>query len=115
MEKTLTIDGRPVEFKSTAAFLMRYKQQFRRDALQDILKLQEAFTEGTAEIKNLEAFDLEVFFNIAWALAKTADRTIPNPMDWLDTFSEFPIADIMPELLDMALASINSTTVPKKK
>ena len=44
MEKILTIDGRQVKFKSTGAFLLRYKAQFGRDALQDILKLQGAMT-----------------------------------------------------------------------
>ena len=40
MEKILTIDGRQVKFKSTGAFLLRYKAQFGRDALQDMFALQ---------------------------------------------------------------------------
>ena len=33
MEKTLTIDGKQIRFKSTAATLIRYKTQFGRDFL----------------------------------------------------------------------------------
>ncbi len=114
MEKILTIDGRQVKFKSTGAFLLRYKAQFGRDALQDILKLQGVIDKKN-QIKNIDALDLEVFFNLAWTLAKTADPSIPPPMEWLDTFSEFPIVDILPELTDMILSCLTSTVQSKKK
>lgn len=114
MEKILTIDGRQVKFKSTGAFLLRYKAQFGRDALQDILKLQGVIDKKN-QIKNIDALDLEVFFNLAWTLAKTADPSIPPPMEWLDTFSEFPMVDILPELTDMILSCLTSTVQSKKK
>lgn len=112
MEKTLTIDGRQVRFKSTGAFLLRYKAQFGRDVFADVMRLADAIDENTGELKNLDAFDLEVFYNLVWTLAKTADPTLPDPMTWLDTFTEFPIFEILPEVQDMILASVQST---KKK
>ncbi len=39
MEKTITIDGKQVRLKSTAATVKRYKAQFRRDLFADMLKL----------------------------------------------------------------------------
>ncbi|HHV63824.1 MAG TPA: hypothetical protein GXX46_01915 [Peptococcaceae bacterium] len=114
MEKILTIDGRQVPFKSTGAFLLRYKAQFGRDALQDIYKLQEAIGENN-EVKDLSALDLEVFYNLVWTLAKTADPTIPPPMEWLDSFSEFPLMDILPELMNMMFSSLGATAKSKKK
>jgi len=114
MEKILTIDGRQVKFKSTGAFLLRYKAQFGRDALQDILKLQGVIDKKN-QIKNIDALDLEVFFNLAWTLAKTADPDILPPLEWLDTFSEFPMVDILPELTDMILSCLTSTVQSKKK
>ena len=42
MEKILNIDGKDVKFKSTASFLLRYKMQFQRDGLKDLLRLQGA-------------------------------------------------------------------------
>ena len=114
MEKILIIDGRQVKFKSTGAFLLRYKAQFGRDALQDILKLQGAI-DNKNQIKNIGALDLEVFYNLAWTLAKTADPNIPPPMEWLDEFSEFPLMDIIPEIIDLIFSSLGATVEPKKK
>ena len=114
MEKILTIDGRQVLFKSTGAFLLRYKAQFQRDALQDIFKLQEVLGDNN-EVKDLSALDLEVFYNLIWTLAKTADPKIEPPMEWLDGFSEFPLMDILPELMDMIFSCLGSTVKTKKK
>lgn len=115
MEKILTIDGRQVKFKSTGAYLLRYKAQFQRDAIQDIIKLAYAIDEETKEIKNIDALDLEVFYNLVWTLAKTADPTIQPPMEWLDTFSEFPLMEIIPEITDLIFSSMKSTVPSKKK
>ncbi|MDF2591399.1 MAG: hypothetical protein K0S75_865 [Clostridia bacterium] len=114
MEKVLNIDCRNVKFKSTGAFLLRYKAQFHRDALQDIYRLQGAVDENN-KITNIEALDLEVFYNLIWTLAKAADPLIPPPVEWLDTFSEFPLMDIIPELTDMMFNCLTSTVQSKKK
>ena len=114
MEKILTIDGRQVKFKSTGAFLLRYKAQFGRDALQDIFKLQNAI-DNNGQIKDVNVFDLESIYNLVWVLAKTADPSIPPPMEWLDTFGEFPLAEIVPEVIDLIFSSLGATVEPKKK
>lgn len=117
MEKTLEISGRQVNFKSSGAIPKRYKMQFQRDFFKDLIKLG-VMSEETGELtesKQLELasrIDFDVFFDIAWTLAKTADNTISDPMAWLDGFDEFPIMEIIPELQDMISASISSS---KKK
>lgn len=113
MEKIINIDGCNVKFKSTGAFLLKYKMQFRRDALKDILRLKDAVDTETQELKDVEALDLEVFYNLIWVLAKTANPSIPPPMEWLDEFSEFPLMDIIPEVMDMIFGSMTSSV--KKK
>ena len=115
MEKILNIDGRQVKFKSTGAFLLRYKAQFHRDALQDIFKLQKVMDLDTMEIANIEALNLEVFYTLVWTLAKTADPSIKPPMEWLDEFSEFPLMDIVPQVIDLILSCLTSTVQTKKK
>lgn len=114
MEKILNIDGRQVKFKSTGAFLFRYKAQFHRDALKDIYKLDSAIDDNN-EIKDIDALDLEVFYNLIWTLAKTADKTIEPPLEWLDSFDEFPLMDIIPELTDLIFSCISSSVESKKK
>lgn len=95
--------------------MLKYKAQFGRDALQDIFKLQNAINTKTNEIKDLSALDLEVFYNLIWTLAKTADPSLPPPMEWLDSFSEFPLVDVLPELTDMIFSSLTTTAQSKKK
>ena len=114
MEKILTIDGKEVKLKATGGFLLRYKAQFGRDALQDILRIQSAI-DNKGRIKNIDTLDLEVFYNLVWTLAKTADPSIPPPLEWLDEFSEFPLMDIIPEIIDLIFSSLGATVEPKKK
>lgn len=116
MEKTLTIDGRQVAFKSSGAFLLRYKAQFGRDALQDVMKMQKAIKKnrnGEFVIGDIGALDLTIFYDLVWTLAKTADKTIPPPIDWLDGFDVFPLRDIIPELMEMLELSLVATVQPK--
>ena len=116
MEKILTIDGRQVPFKSTGAFLLRYKAQFGRDALQDIFKLQNAIDDkGQVKDKDISALNLEVVYDLVWTLAKTAEPSILPPLEWLDTFGEFPLSEIVPEVIDMIYGSIGATVESKKK
>jgi hypothetical protein len=42
-------------------------------------------------------------------MAKTADPTIPEPLEWLEQFDEFPMAVVIPELQDLMLASFQTT------
>lgn len=113
MEKILTIDGKQVHFRSTGAFLLRYKAQFGRDAMQDLFKLQQALSPDGQTV-DVGALDLEVFYNLVWTLAKVADPTIPPPLEWLDSFGEFPIIDIIPEVVEMIFSSITSTAKKKE-
>lgn len=114
MEKILIIAGKAVRFKSTGAFLLRYKAQFGRDALGVLLKMEktmEKLKNGNGEA--IETLDLTPFLEIVWTLAKTADPTIPPPMEWLDTFDEFPLIDVIPELQDLILTTIQSSVKSK--
>ncbi|MGI2801628.1 hypothetical protein ACRS6O_00980 [Bacillus cytotoxicus] len=120
MEKTITIDGKQVRLKSTAATVKRYKAQFRRDLFADILALgaigtfnsQDA-SEGIVDLSTVDfkQVDFEVIYDLVWLYAKTADPSIPDPITWLDGFDEFPIYEIMPEIMDM----IQNTMGSKKK
>jgi hypothetical protein len=113
MEKTLTIDGKQIRFKTSGAIPLRYKAQFGRDYFKDILKMypllkNKGKKKEEFDVKSLEALDFEVFYNLAWVMAKTADPTIAEPITWLDNFDVFPIAEIMPELQDLMIASMQT-------
>ena len=114
MEKKIKIDGKNVKFKSTGALPMRYKAQFGRDIFEDLYKMQGAGdmkNKKQPTIKDIESIDFDTFYKIIWILAKTADKDIPEPIEWLDQFDEFPIMDILDEVMVM----IESTIQAKKK
>lgn len=125
MEKTIVIDGKEVKFKSTGATPIKYKAQFGTDYFKEILKLaplikvMENIDEDTIKDLNpadLEGLDLEVFYNVAWVLAKTANKDIPDIITWLDEFDEFPIMEFMPEFMELIQATLQSKknmTAPK--
>jgi hypothetical protein len=115
MEKTIIIDGKEIKFKTNGATPLRYKAQFGKDYFKEILKLaplEKLGKKKNIDVKDLEMLDFEVFYNITWVMAKTADPSIPEPITWLEQFDEFPIADIIPELQEMLLASFATS---KKK
>lgn len=117
MEKTITIDGKKVRFKTNGATPLRYKAQFGQDYFKAILKMfpltkVKGKKAVDVDVDDMDALDFEVFYNIVWIMAKTADSTIPEPMEWLESFDEFPIADIFPELQELMIASMETS---KKK
>jgi hypothetical protein len=116
MEKTVEIDGQKVRLKSTAGTPKRYKAQFRKDYFSELLKLSklmtgvdsETFDLSKIDYSELDYLDFEVFYNFIWVLAKTANKDIPEPLDWLDEFETMPIAEIFPEIIDLLESSISS-------
>lgn len=128
MEKTIKIDGKGVRLASNASTPLRYKMQFKKDYFAELLKLAKVFNvkklekeevdddeKGTMDIdlsqisfEDLDYLDFEVLYNFVWILAKTADKSIPEPLEWLDTFDEFPIVDIFPEVTGLLQSSLKT-------
>ncbi|CUB51216.1 hypothetical protein BN2127_JRS10_00733 [Bacillus subtilis] len=110
MEKTITVDGQDIRLKSTGATPVRFKAQFGKDYFAQLLKLAPL---GKIDMENLDpskldSVDFEVFYNLVWTMAKTADPKIPEPMVWLDSFDEFPIIEILEDIQDMIASTIQS-------
>lgn len=108
MEKTIVIDGKSIKFKSTGGTVRRYRNQFGSDFFADVIKLSPIMQlkEKGIDTSNLsydviKHLNFEVFENIAWTLAKTADNDIPDPDAWFDQFDAFPVMDILPQLQDL--------------
>ncbi|KGR89046.1 hypothetical protein [Lysinibacillus odysseyi] len=114
MEITLTIDGKEIPFKSTGAAVKRYMAQFQRDLLKDIMKMGVAnidfdnMTEEQAIEWMRDHIDFNMFYDVAWVYAKTANPAIPEPFTWLDSFDEFPILDVIEPLQELLIKTIGS-------
>lgn len=114
MEITLTIDEKQVPFKSTGAATKRYMMQFQRDLLKDIMSMGivEIDLKNASDIEKMkwmrDNIDFNMFYDIAWVFAKTANPSIPEPLSWLDTFDEFPIIEIIEPLQELLEKTIGS-------
>ncbi|PGT67013.1 hypothetical protein COD14_19975 [Bacillus cereus] len=114
MEKTITIDGKQVRLKSTAGTPIRYKAQFGKDMFADMFSLQAFMPLLNEKVDEMDfsKLDFDVIYNLMWTYAKTADDDIPSPLTWLDGFGVFPIYEIVEEIQDMLMKSIQTS---KKK
>lgn len=136
MNKTIIIDGNNVPLKITASFPYRYKAQFGHDILKVIMPIIGDLIPLAVKMRNFESVDdlenenedviselvnrldgieMTTLFNIVWILAKTADKNIPEPEEWLDEFDAFPLGEILPEVLSLIIETFATTQEPKQK
>lgn len=97
MEQVLiTPSGRSVRFASTAGLPVRYKAAFGTDMFGDL-----------AEMEKQQTADISTICQLLWALAKTADKSIPPVQEWLDSFTDgLPILVWFSELSPMITQSM---------
>ena len=116
MVKKIEIDGKEVPFRASAAIPRIYRMKFQRDIYKDLAELEKAVGNNSEEVSNLDMFSLEMFENIAYIMAKHADKTIPDNIDeWLEDFEMFSIYEVLPEILEMWNINMKTDVVPKKK
>ena len=122
MEKTIYINEKPVRLRSTGALPKLYKSQFRRDYFADMLKLAKVFSKSKGKeslekvtYDDLDHLDMDILYDIIWTMAKSADKTIPDPYEWLDGFETFPLKEIMPEVYDLIENSMPKSKKSKRR
>lgn len=115
MEKIINISGKELKLACTAGTLHRYRMYFKSDLTKDILKLENTFKNINQNNADFTAIDLELFENIAWSMAKTADNSI-EPIDkWLDNFDTFDIYKVLPVIMEMLSSNFQSLSNDEKK
>lgn len=115
-ERTITVSGKEVTFRSSAAIPRLYRVRFGRDIFRDLSALEKSFNTKSKKGGNFEITDLEVFENISYIMAKHADKTIPDNIDeWLEGFEMFSIYEVLPDILEMWNINMKTDVVPKKK
>lgn len=112
LEKTVKVGDMDVKFRSSATIPRLYRIKFKRDIFKDLSKLEKTFkaNDGAFEIE-----DLEIFENVAYIMAYHADKSIPGSIeDWLDQFEMFSIYEILPEILELWGANLETEVQYKK-
>ena len=114
--KKIEIDGQEVAFKASAAIPRIYRLKFQRDIYKDLRSLEKSIGDEDPENSNLDLFNLEMFENIAFVMAKHADATIPDsPEEWLDNFNTFSIYQVLPQLIELWGLNVKTDVESKKK
>lgn len=119
LRKTVTIDGKEVEFKASAAVPRIYRMKFRRDLFMDLQKVAKSVDKKgkkkDKEESGIPIEDLEMFENIAYVMAQHADpNNVPMEiMEWLEQFQTFSIYQILPAILE--LWNLNEETKSQAK
>ena len=116
MEKTLTIDGKEIRFKTSAALPRLYREIFKRDVFLDLNNAR-ASIKGSKKVaaKDLPVDALEIIENLAYCMAKYADPNIPDDIvSWLDQFSTTSIYMIAQDILVMWNEEQRTQSRPKK-
>ncbi len=115
IEKTVTISGQDVRFRSSATVPRLYRVKFKRDIFKDLAKLEKAYNKKSGKDEDLQIDDLEIFENVAYIMAYHADPTIPKTIDeWLDQFDMFSIYQVLPEILELWGANLVTDVEAKK-
>lgn len=116
LEKTLTISGKEVRFRSSATVPRLYRIKFKRDIFKDLAKLEKSYKDKASEDSSaLEIEDLEIFENVAYIMAFHADHSIPGTIDeWLDQFEMFSIYEVLPEILELWGTNLMTEVESKK-
>ena len=127
MEKIITVGGKDYRMRASALIPRLYRYKFRRDMIADMRQLEKDFkkainlpkdaTEEEIQDAELSVLDLTIFENVAWLMIKNAGEDIPDePDEWLDTIDGiFSIYEVLPQILDMWEANLETTSVSVKK
>ena len=126
MEKTLTINGIETKFNLSFSWAFIYQRQFGSDPMPLISKAASIMSVTTKKtdpveqtMKCMDALGLVGIIDIAWALAKNADKSIPEPEKWVQQFGDdFSPIDIVSDLIvDVILSciSVKNQNTPSKE
>lgn len=117
MTRTVTIDGREVTFRASAAIPRLYRIKFQRDIFSDIRDIEKAIKDKDNG-NDLSISVLTAFENTAYLMAKHADKNaVPEETveEWLDGFETFSIYEIFPVIAELWGANNATLETPKKK
>ena len=114
---TITVDGKEVTLRASAAVPRLYRIKFRRDIILDMQAVARAVEDKDKTGQDLPLEALELFENMAYIMAKHGDKdAVPDSQDeWLEEFSTFSIYKIFPALKALWEGNMEALDVAKKK
>lgn len=117
MERTVTIDGKKVRFRASAAIPRLYRLRYKRDILVDMQRIQTEMSKSKANASTIPVEALTLFESIAHIMARHADpdRVPKDINDWLDQFGTFSIYQVFPVVQKLWADNLKQLNKPQKK
>ena len=114
---TITVDGKEVTLRASAAVPRLYRIKFRRDIILDMQAVARAMEDKDKTGQDLPLEALELFENMAYIMAKHGDKdAVPDSLDeWLEEFPTFSIYKIFPVLQALWEGNMEALDVAKKR
>lgn len=114
---TITVDGKEVTLRASAAVPRLYRIKFRRDIIVDMQAVDRAVEDKDQTGQDIPLEALQLFENMAYIMAKHGDKdAVPDsPDEWLEEFSTFSIYKIFPVLKALWEGNMEALDVAKKK
>lgn len=114
---TITVDGKEVTLRASAAVPRLYRIKFRRDIILDMQAVARSVEDKDQTGQDIPLEALELFENMAYIMAKHGDKdAVPDsPDEWLEEFSTFSIYKIFPVLQALWEGNMEALDVAKKK
>lgn len=113
---TITVDGKEVTLRASAAVPRLYRIKFRRDIILDMQAVARAMEDKDQTGQDLPMEALELFENMAYIMAKHGDKdAVPDsPDEWLEKFPTFSIYKIFPVLQALWEGNMEALDIAKK-
>lgn len=138
MIKTIKIGEKDVKLDNNIVWALNYRNQFGKDIIPTLMPAAAmiidviagvvrsgATSDGKFDagkmfenvdddvisdaIVHASGLELNDFLELTWALAKTADDSIPEPEVWLRQFDTFPLDEVGPAVFDMVISGVVSS------
>ena len=140
MIRTIEFDGQAIEVNSSAGWLFAYRNRFGHDILPDLMPIiesvlgaiasliEESNGEANAEtirkamnddmlvdaFVKMAGMELTTVYQILWAMAYNADKSIKGPEEYFNGFDALPLDIIAPELFTAIVESSVSSKNAKR-
>lgn len=113
--KKITISDREVTFALDGAFPITYTEETGREFYSDIIGLTQLAVE--LQKGNLSGLDVKMFYDMVYLMAKNNAPELPEMKAWLKTFDEFPIFEIVGEIMPFIIDNVvqKNRKIVKKK
>ena len=110
---TVNIDNNEIEMSNAFAWMFKYKSQFHEDPAAFLVPAFAKTAEDPTGMAALAEIGFTRLSNMAWAMAKAANKNVPDPVTWVNGFETFNVLDFAGVLLEKAVSGMTVTDEEK--